>query len=159
MVTIRLSRGGSKKRPFYSILVADQRRSARGRFIERVGFYNPVAAGREKKLRIDTDRIDHWINQGAQPSERVTQLYKQAKTAAKPKTAKPAKAEKSTESAESAGATKPAEAAEAVEAVKPEEVEKSVEPKPEPAEAEKPAKAAKAAKPAKPAKSAKPEDS
>ena len=78
MVTIRLSRGGSKKRPFYSILVADQRRSLRGRFIERVGFYNPIAAGREEKLRINTDRIDYWLGLGAQPSERVTQLYKQA---------------------------------------------------------------------------------
>ena len=78
MVTIRLSRGGSKKRPFYSILVADQRRALRGRFIERVGFYNPLAAGQEEKLRIDTARIDHWVSRGAQPSERVTQLYKQA---------------------------------------------------------------------------------
>ena len=78
MVTIRLSRGGSKKRPFYSILVADQRRALRGRFIERVGFYNPLAAGQEEKLRIDTARIDHWVGRGAQPSERVTQLYKQA---------------------------------------------------------------------------------
>ena len=82
MVTIRLSRGGSKKRPFYSILVADQRRSLRGRFVERVGFYNPIASGKEEKLRIDTARIDHWISQGAQPSERVSQLYKQAKKAA-----------------------------------------------------------------------------
>ncbi len=79
MVKIRLSRGGSKKRPFYSVLVADQRRSSRGRFIERVGFYNPVACGRETKLRLDTARIDHWIGQGAQPSGRVRQLYKQAK--------------------------------------------------------------------------------
>ena len=81
MVTIRLSRGGSKKRPFYSILVADQRRSPRGRFIERVGFYNPVAAGKEEELHIDTSRIDHWVSRGAQPTERVTRLYKQAKAA------------------------------------------------------------------------------
>ncbi len=79
MVTIRLSRGGSKKRPFYSILVADQRRAVRGRFIERVGFYNPIATGREEKLRIDIARIDHWINQGAQPSARVAQLCKLSK--------------------------------------------------------------------------------
>lgn len=82
MVTIRLSRGGSKKRPFYSILVADQRRPLRGRFIERVGFYNPIASGREEKLRIDTARIDHWLRLGARPSERVAQLYKQARKAA-----------------------------------------------------------------------------
>lgn len=83
MVTIRLSRGGSKKRPFYSILVADQRRPARGRFIERVGFYNPIAVGREVKLRIDTDQVDHWVSLGAQPSKRVRQLYQQAKSASK----------------------------------------------------------------------------
>ncbi|NKB75865.1 MAG: 30S ribosomal protein S16 [Gammaproteobacteria bacterium] len=82
MVTIRLSRGGSKRRPFYSILVADQRRSARGRFIERVGFFNPVAIGKEERLRLDIDRLEHWVNQGAQPTERVSQLYKQAKSQA-----------------------------------------------------------------------------
>jgi small subunit ribosomal protein S16 len=80
MVTIRLARGGSKKRPFYSILVADQRRSIRGRFIERVGFFNPVAAGKEEGLNLDTERYDHWVSQGAIPSERVAQLYKRAKT-------------------------------------------------------------------------------
>ena len=80
MVTIRLSRGGSKKRPFYSILVADQRRSARGRFIERIGFFNPVAKGQEETLRLDTDRLEHWVAQGAQMSDRVKQLYKQAST-------------------------------------------------------------------------------
>lgn len=88
MVTIRLSRGGSKKRPFYSVLVADQRRSLRGRFIERVGFYNPIASGNEQKLRIDTARVDYWVGRGARPSERVVQLYKQAKAEAK--TAAPA---------------------------------------------------------------------
>ena len=81
MVTIRLSRGGSKKRPFYSILVADQRRSSRGRFIERVGFFNPIASGKEQKLTMDVARVDHWIKQGARPSERVSQLYKQARAA------------------------------------------------------------------------------
>ena len=78
MVTIRLSRGGSKKRPFYSILVADQRRSTRGRFIERIGFFNPVARGQEESLRLDTARLEHWVSQGAQMSDRVKQLYKQA---------------------------------------------------------------------------------
>ena len=79
MVTIRLARGGSKKRPFYSIVVADQRRSSRGRFIERVGFFNPVASGKAEALRLDTDRYDHWLGQGAKPSDRASQLYKQAK--------------------------------------------------------------------------------
>ncbi|MCY3770030.1 MAG: 30S ribosomal protein S16 [Gammaproteobacteria bacterium] len=82
MVTIRLSRGGSKQRPFYSILVADQRRSTTGRFIERIGFYNPLAKGKEESLRLDTERMNHWIGQGAQPSERVKQLYKQARSQA-----------------------------------------------------------------------------
>ena len=81
MVIIRLSRGGSKKRPFYSILVADQRRSLRGRFIERVGFYNPLACGGEEKLRINAPRMEHWISCGAQPSERVAHLYKQSRKA------------------------------------------------------------------------------
>lgn len=84
MVTIRLSRGGSKKRPFYSILVADQRRALRGRFIERVGFYNPIAHGQEEKLRLNTERMEYWTGQGAQPSERVSQLYKQTKAPTKP---------------------------------------------------------------------------
>ena len=82
MVKIRLSRGGSKKRPFYSILVADQRRSTRGRFIERIGFYNPLARGNEEALRLDTERMEHWIAQGAQASDRVSSLYKQAKAEA-----------------------------------------------------------------------------
>ncbi len=79
MVTIRLSRGGSKKRPFYSVLVADQRRSLQGRFIERIGFFNPVATGKEQPLKLDTARMEHWLAQGAQPSERVAGLYKQVK--------------------------------------------------------------------------------
>jgi len=79
MVTIRLARGGSKRRPFYAIVVADQRRSSRGRFIERVGFFNPVAAGKEPGLQLDTTRYDHWVGLGAQPSERAAHLYKQAK--------------------------------------------------------------------------------
>ncbi len=79
MVTIRLARGGSKKRPFYSILVADQRRSNRGRFIERVGFFNPVAAGKDQSLNLDTERYDHWVGQGARPTDRAAQLYKRAK--------------------------------------------------------------------------------
>jgi small subunit ribosomal protein S16 len=77
MVTIRLARGGAKKRPFYGIMVADSRRSPRGRFIERVGFFNPRAVGGEERLRLDTDRVEHWISLGAQPSDRVASLLKQ----------------------------------------------------------------------------------
>ena len=82
MVVIRLSRGGSKKRPFYSVTVADQRRSPTGRFIERIGFFNPNARGNEEQLRIDLDRVAYWVGQGAQPTDRVTKLIKQAEKAA-----------------------------------------------------------------------------
>lgn len=76
MVIIRLSRGGSKKRPFYHVTVADSRVSRDGRFIERVGFYNPIARGAEQGTRIDLDRVDHWVKQGAKMSERVDQVVK-----------------------------------------------------------------------------------
>ena len=76
MVSIRLSRGGAKKRPFYHIVVTDQRNRRDGRYIERVGFFNPVARGAEEKLRVDIDRIEHWIGNGAQPSDRVSTLIK-----------------------------------------------------------------------------------
>ena len=82
MVTIRLSRGGSKKRPFYHITVTDSRRSRDGRFIERVGFFNPVARGQEERLRVDNARVDHWVSQGAQISDRVKGLLKEAAKAA-----------------------------------------------------------------------------
>ncbi|MGH1440152.1 MAG: 30S ribosomal protein S16 [Cellvibrionaceae bacterium] len=83
MVTIRLSRGGSKKRPFYHLTVTDSRKARDGRFIERVGFFNPVARGQEERLRTDNDRIQYWVSQGAQLSERVAKLLKdQAKAAA-----------------------------------------------------------------------------
>ncbi|PID42733.1 MAG: 30S ribosomal protein S16 [Proteobacteria bacterium] len=78
MVTIRLARGGSKKRPFYHLTVADSRCSRDGRFIERVGFFNPIARGGEERLRIDRDRVDFWIGRGAQPSDRVKSLLKSA---------------------------------------------------------------------------------
>lgn len=82
MVTIRLARGGAKKRPFYHLVVTDSRNSRDGRFIERVGFFNPVARGNEERLRIDQDRISHWVGQGAQVSERVSKLLKDAAKAA-----------------------------------------------------------------------------
>ncbi|MBE65204.1 MAG: 30S ribosomal protein S16 [Gammaproteobacteria bacterium] len=74
MVTIRLSRGGAKKKPFYHITVSDSRRSRDGRFIERIGFFNPVARGKEEKLRLDLDRMAYWRSQGAQVSPRVAAL-------------------------------------------------------------------------------------
>ncbi len=81
MVVIRLARGGSKKRPFYSINVADSRNPRDGRFIERVGFFNPVARGQEERLRVDLERIEYWMGKGAQPTDRVAKLLKDAKKA------------------------------------------------------------------------------
>jgi len=82
MVTIRLARGGAKKRPFYSIVVTDSRNARDGRFIERVGFFNPVARGQEERLRLNMERLAYWISNGAQASERVAQLVKEAQKAA-----------------------------------------------------------------------------
>lgn len=76
MVVIRLARGGAKKRPFYTIVVADQRFKRDGRYIERIGFYNPVARGKEQKLKLNRDRVTHWIGNGAQMSTRVATLVK-----------------------------------------------------------------------------------
>jgi small subunit ribosomal protein S16 len=77
MVTIRLARGGSKKRPFYHIHVTDSRRARDGKYIERIGFFNPVARGQEERLRVDTERVEHWIKLGAGISDRVSRLIKQ----------------------------------------------------------------------------------
>lgn len=74
MVSIRLSRGGAKKRPFYHIVVTDQRNRRDGRYIERLGFFNPIARGGEQKLKIDIARIEYWVENGAQPSPRVAAL-------------------------------------------------------------------------------------
>lgn len=76
MVVIRLARSGAKKKPFYHVVVADKHFSRDGRFIERLGFFNPVARGKEVKLRLSRERIQHWISQGAQPSQRVNALIK-----------------------------------------------------------------------------------
>ena len=82
MVVIRLARGGAKKRPFFNIVVADSRNRRDGRFIERVGFYNPVAAGGEQPLRVALDRVTYWAGNGAQLSPTVARLIEQAKAAA-----------------------------------------------------------------------------
>ena len=84
MVVIRLSRGGSKKRPFFNIVVADSRNRRDGRFLERVGFYNPSASGNAEGLRLAFDRIDYWANHGAQLSDTVTRLIRQAKAQTPP---------------------------------------------------------------------------
>ena len=81
MVTIRLARGGSKKRPFYHLTVADSRDARNGRFIERVGFFNPIARGGEERLRVDAERVEHWVSHGALLSDRVKQLVKEARKA------------------------------------------------------------------------------
>lgn len=87
MVTIRLARGGSKKRPFYHLTVSDSRNARNGRYIERVGFFNPIARGQEERLRINNERVDYWVGQGAQCSERVASLLKEAAAAKEAATA------------------------------------------------------------------------
>lgn len=82
MVTIRLARGGSKKRPFYHLTVTNSRNARDGRFVERIGFFNPVASGAEIRLSVDQERANYWLSQGAQPSERVAQLLKSVQATA-----------------------------------------------------------------------------
>jgi small subunit ribosomal protein S16 len=85
MVKIRLTRGGAKKRPFYHIIVTDSRSARDGRNIERLGYYNPIAAGAEKRVELNTERVKFWVGQGAQMTDKVADLYKQvAKTAGQP---------------------------------------------------------------------------
>ena len=78
MVVIRLARGGAKKRPFYNVVVADSRCARDGRYVERVGFYNPMAAEGEEKLRIAQDRVAYWQANGAQLSDTVRRLVRKA---------------------------------------------------------------------------------
>ena len=82
MVTIRLARHGSKKNPFYHITVAEKTAKRDGRFIERVGFFNPVAKGQSEELRLDLNRVDHWLSVGAQPSDMVSKLIRRARSQA-----------------------------------------------------------------------------
>ena len=132
MVVIRLSRGGAKKRPFYRITVADKRYSRDGRFIERLGYYNPVASGNEAPLFVNIERVEYWKSVGAQPSERVESLIEQFKTG---KVKKPKKKKKKIVEA------KPAEEATAEEAVteEPAVEEATAEPAPKQVEEEAPA--------------------
>ena len=83
MVKIRLSRGGAKGRPFYHIVVADQRKARDGRNIERVGFYNPIASGKEVRLQLDSERVKAWVSKGAQLTDKVRWLMKEAGKQAK----------------------------------------------------------------------------
>ena len=85
MVTIRLSRGGTSKRPFYHIVATDSRSRRDGRYLERVGFFNPIAAGQDAPLQVDLGRVEYWLSKGAQPSARVASLletYRASKTPA-----------------------------------------------------------------------------
>ena len=79
MVTIRLSRGGAKKRPFYHIVVTDSRKARDGRKIERIGFFNPMARGQEERLRVELERFEYWVGVGAQVSDRVKTLVGEAR--------------------------------------------------------------------------------
>lgn len=77
MVVIRLARSGAKKRPFYHVVATDVRNKRDGRYIERLGFFNPIARGQEVPMQINLDRVDYWVGQGAQLSDRVDALQKQ----------------------------------------------------------------------------------
>lgn len=79
MVVIRLTRSGAKKRPFYHVVVADKTRSLRGRFIEELGYFNPIATGKDVRLMLNAERAQEWIAKGAQPSDRVLHLLKMHK--------------------------------------------------------------------------------
>jgi small subunit ribosomal protein S16 len=84
MVVIRMARGGAKKRPFYRIVAADRRCARDGRFIEKLGFFNPMATESEESLRLDMPRVEYWLSQGAQPSPRVASLVKAMRRAPAP---------------------------------------------------------------------------
>lgn len=81
MVTIRLARHGAKKRPFYHVVVANSREARDGRYIERIGFFNPIAQGGDTRLRLDLARVEHWVKCGAQPSDRVQSLIREQQAA------------------------------------------------------------------------------
>ncbi|MDX1605477.1 MAG: 30S ribosomal protein S16 [Candidatus Competibacterales bacterium] len=89
MVTIRLSRSGAKKRPFYHVVVCDSRSRRDGRYIERLGYFNPIAQGGEARLQLDQARAEHWLARGARPSDRVASLIKEARKTT-PNAAEPA---------------------------------------------------------------------
>ena len=143
MLKIRMSRGGAKKRPFYKIVVADSRRPRDGKFIEKVGFFNPLLPkDKTERLSLDLERIKYWLSQGAQPSERIARFLGEANVIPMPKQRnnpikalpkkkaqeKLKKIEEAKKAAEAAAAA-PAAAAPAVEAAPVEEVKKDEEQK------------------------------
>ena len=127
MVVIRLARGGAKKKPFYHVVAADRRNPRDGRYIERLGYFNPLARGQESRLELQEERVNYWIKQGAQPSERVMSLLKSLKNPEANKAA-PSKAEmrkaQAAESAEQAKKKLADEKKAAEEAAKAEAAEK-----------------------------------
>ena len=94
MLTIRLARAGAKKKPFFHITVADSRMPRDGRFIERVGYFNPISRGKEVRLEVNQERIDYWVSQGAQLSERVLTLIEEIKETPEEKIKREEKKEK-----------------------------------------------------------------
>ena len=116
MVTVRLARHGAKKSPFYHVTVAEKSAKRDGRFIERIGFFNPIARGGEVPLRIDLERLDYWLACGAQPSERVRQLAAQLRRTQAGEAPSEGAAEQSELAAAPAAAPAPVEAAPATDA-------------------------------------------
>ena len=113
MLTIRLARHGGKKKPFYHVTVAERSAKRDGRFIERVGFYNPVARGQEEELRIDLARVDYWLSTGAQPTDRVTALVARwRKVQAEQAVAQASAADEATADSRPAAEAEPAEVSE-----------------------------------------------
>ena len=153
MVKIRLARGGAKKKPFYSIVATDSRKRRDSGYIERIGYFNPVARGQEVRLQLEEDRLAYWISQGAQISDRVKQLAKEYKDPSirekylAAKTAKNAAAEKAKLDAEAKAKAEleAAAKAEAAEAAPAEEAPKEEAPKEEAPKEEAPVEAAEAA--------------
>ena len=118
MVKIRLARAGAKKRPFYHLVAADSRSPRDGRFIERLGFFNPIAVGGEVRLRVDTGRVDHWVSHGAQLSDRASKLVAEARgqLSLVPESDESVSGEEETAAADSGEVAEVAEAAVAAEA-------------------------------------------
>lgn len=124
MVTIRLARAGAKKRPFYHVVVTDSRSRRDGRYIERVGFFNPIARGGEVRLNLNRERVQHWLGHGAQTSERVAALLKEHDKA---QAGRPAEAAAPAEATAPAEASAPSEAPAPSEAATPAEAESKPE--------------------------------
>ena len=136
MVKIRLARAGAKKRPFYHLVAADSRSPRDGRFIERLGFFNPIAVGGEVRLRVNTERVDHWVARGAQLTERAAKLVGEARAEPSP-VADGAAAEAGAEAEATAaetGSETAAESADAAESGSENVSEASAEASAEPAE-------------------------